>query len=132
MKFFLKTQKSKDVVELKLSSEESGKLYWENENEFRFKGEMYDVVEMKPQGNQVIIRCIPDKKETALLNEYQKNSKHNSSNSIIAQLITAQYVIPVGHSLKKPEKIIKKHFINLSFSLQNIISTVLLPPPDVC
>ena len=133
MRTFLKTQKNnKDVVQMKLSSEKSRQLYWENENEFRLKDEMYDVVEKKSQGNQVIIRCIPDNKETALLNEYQKNNKRNSSNSIIVQLITAQYVLPVDHSLIQPEKIIKKHFPNLSSSLQNTASTVLLPPPDVC
>jgi hypothetical protein len=132
MKEFLKTQRNnKDVVQIILS-EENKQVYWEEENEFRFKGEMYDVVEKKQQGNQVIIRCIPDKKETALLNEYQKNNKRNSSNSTIFQLITAQFVLPVDHSLEKPEKIMKRDFIDHSSSLLNNASTVFAPPPDVC
>jgi hypothetical protein len=133
MKAFLKSQKDyKDVVQLSLNEKESKQVYWENENEFRYNGEMYDVIEKKIKGNQIVIRCIPDKKETALLNEYQKNNKSNSSNLTLLQLITAPYVLPVDHSMKQPEKIIKKRFINLSSSLQNTASAVLLPPPDVC
>jgi hypothetical protein len=133
MKAFLKSQKDyKDVVQLSLNEKESKQVYWENENEFRYNGEMYDVIEKKIKGNQIVIRCIPDKKETALLNEYQKNNKSNSSNLTLLQLITAPYVLPVDHSMKQPEKIIKKRFINLSYSLQNTASAVLLPPPDVC
>jgi hypothetical protein len=133
MKAFLKSQKDyKDVVQLSLNEKESKQVYWENENEFRYNGEMYDVIEKKIKGSQIVIRCIPDKKETALLNEYQKNNKSNSSNLTLLQLITAPYVLPVDHSMKQPEKIIKKRFINLSSSLQNTASAVLLPPPDVC
>jgi hypothetical protein len=133
MKAFLKSQKDyKDVVQLSLNEKESKQVYWENENEFRYNGEMYDVIEKKIKGNQIVIRCIPDKKETALLNEYQKNNKSKSSNLTLLQLITAPYVLPVDHSMKQPEKIIKKRFINLSSSLQNTASAVLLPPPDVC
>lgn len=133
MKAFLQSRKDhKDVVQLSLSSEEFKQLYRENENEFRFKGEMYDVIETKTKGDQIIIRCIPDKKETVLLNEYQKNNNRNSSNSTIIQLITAQFVLPADHSLKPPEKIIKKNFTDHSSSLQNIASTILAPPPDVC
>jgi hypothetical protein len=133
MKAFLRCQKdSKDVVQMSMGNEEAKQLYWENENEFRYDGKMYDVIEKKIKGNQIVIRCIPDQKETIVLNEYQKNNNRNSSNTTIVQLITAQFVLPVYLSLKQPEKIIKKDFIDHSSSLQNVASTVLLPPPDVC
>jgi hypothetical protein len=133
IKELLKTQKdNNNVVQITLSDHENKQVYWENENEFRYNNEMYDVIEKKVKGNDIIIRCIPDKKETALLNEYQKNNKHNSSNSTVIQLITAQFVLPADDSLRQPEKIVKRNFIDPSSSLQNIASTVPLPPPDVC
>lgn len=133
MKKFLQNRKDhKDVVQLSFSSEQAKQLYWEEENEFRYNGQMYDVIEKKTQENQIIIRCIPDKKETALLNEYQKNNNRNSANSTIVQLITAQFILPADHSLQQPEKILKKNFTDFSSSLQNLASTILPPPPDVC
>jgi hypothetical protein len=133
MKVFLQKQKNhKDVVEISLSDEQSKQLYWEDKDEFSYKGEMYDVIEKKTVKNQLVIRCIDDKKETSLLNEYQKNNKKNSSNSTTIQLITTQFVLPDSYSLKQPEKIIKKIFSDHSPSLTNLISAVLPQPPDVC
>lgn len=133
MKSFLKNQENhKDVVQLTLCVEESKHLYWENENEFRYKGEMYDVIEKKAGNSTVIIRCISDKKETRLLNDYQKHNKQHSHNSAVVQLITAQFVLPGDHSLKPPETLIKKRFKDYTSYVENIASSVLLPPPDVC
>lgn len=133
MKAFLKNAgQHKDVVQLLLNESELKQLYWENENEFRYNGEMYDVVEKKISGKEVIIRCISDKKETGLLNQYQRNNKHSSSNSSIVQLITAQFLLPVDDLFDQPQKIIEKKFADHSSFLQSIISSVLLPPPDVC
>jgi hypothetical protein len=133
MKDFLQKQEQhKDIVLLSLSKEESKQLSWENENEFRYKGEMFDVIKKKANGNLVLIRCIPDKKETYLLNEYQKNNRRNTSNSTIVQLITAQFILPADHSLKPAEKLITNYFKDYCSRLQSLASTVLLPPPDVC
>jgi hypothetical protein len=133
MKAFLQKQKDlKDVIQLSLTNEESEQLHWEDENEFRYQGEMYDVIEKKAFKDQLLIRCIPDKKETSLLNEYQRNSKPDTSHSVIVQLITAPFVLPAAHTLEPPEKIIEKNFTDFSSSLQNLASAVFLPPPDVC
>lgn len=133
MKAFLLSQKeNKDIVELSLNTEESKELFWENEHEFRYKQEMYDVIEKKVDGEMVVIRCISDKKETHILNEYQKNNRKNPSNSKVVQLITAHFVIPADHSLKLPERVVNNYFKDYSSRLQNIAPTVILPPPDVC
>lgn len=133
MKAFLRSQKEhKDIVLISLNNNESKRLSWENENEFRYKGEMYDVIEKKTDGNKVQIRCVSDKKETALLIEYQKNNKRNAANSTIVQLINAQFVLPADHSLKPVVRLINNYFKDHSFHLQKIASPVLLPPPDVC
>lgn len=133
MKAFLRSQENhKDVIELSFTHEESKKLEWEDEAEFSYKGEMYDVIEKQTKGNRILLRCIADTKETALLQEYQKNNNRNSSNTFIAQLITAQFILPANDSIKKPERIIKRYFSECTYSLLTTDSIVLSPPPDVC
>ena len=131
MKAFLKDQKThKDVVQINFTNEELNQLEWEGDDEFCFQGEMYDVIQKKSDGNKTIILCIPDKKETALLNEYQKTHKQNTSHSATVQLFSVQFVLPNGHSLEQPQKNIEKYLAHYFFSLQNITSTVIPPPPD--
>jgi len=133
MKAFLRNQKDhKELTQLILSKTESHHLHWEDENEFRYRGEMYDVIEMKSTGDTVIFHCIADEKETTLFNQYQKNNKRNGSSSFIFQLITASYILPTNHLLQQPEKAIQSHFRDQSPSLKNPPSTVPQPPPNVC
>jgi hypothetical protein len=131
MKAFLRNQQhNKNIVQIRLSTEELKHLHWEDEHEFRYQGKMYDVIEMKSGHGIVLIRCIADEKETALLNEYQKNKKENPSNSLIFQLITAAYILPAHFLVQQPEKIIKLNFRDHSPSLQDPVSVVTQPPPN--
>jgi hypothetical protein len=130
--FLLIKENHKDVFQIILSTKETSQLHWEDENEFRYQGKMYDVLEKKCKGNQILFRCIADEKETALLHEYQKNNKQSSSNSIVLQLITAQFVLPSDNSLKRPERIFRRNFIHYSSSLYNLASPLFLQPPDAC
>ena len=134
MKAYLKSQQHhKDVVQLSLTKVESNQLYWEDEDEFEYKGEMYDVIDRKLTEGVWHIRCVADTKETDLLNEYQKNNKHSSSGeSTIVQLITMQFDLPTNTFLKQPQDIVRKYFTDYSSSLTDVASEVLLPPPDVC
>ena len=132
MKASLKNQKEhKDVLQIFLSEDEAMQVCWEEENEFRYNEEMYDVIEKKLQGKGMLIRCIQDEKETELLNEYQKNRTHNPENSIV-QLIVAQFDLPHGTFLQPPEGKSIKAFADPSFYIPRIVLTVYGPPPDVC
>ncbi len=44
---------------------------WIGEYEFTFRGEMYDVLDKKIEGGQMIIRCLNDKKEKNLIDYYK-------------------------------------------------------------
>jgi hypothetical protein len=92
---------------------------------------MYDVIQKERNGNKTIILCIPDKKETALLKEYQKTHKRNTTQSATVQLFSMQFVLPDDCSLQQPQKTIKKYPVHHSFSIQNLASTIIQPPPDV-
>lgn len=133
MKAFLRNQENhKDVIELSFSGKESEQLEWEEEMEFNYKGEMYDVVDKQVEGNRVTVRCIPDAKEDSLLLDYQKNTGRNSSNSFIGQLITASFILPPGNLLIPPACVKNDAFPEVSVHLPTTISTVPSPPPDVC
>jgi hypothetical protein len=133
MKAFLKNEKNPaGLAELRFTSDQLIKLEWEDDEEFLFDGKMYDVVSKKKEGNEIIILCFPDEKETNLLNEYQKTHDRNTSHTAIVQLITSQFVLPGNYCLPQPEKIIKKNFAHYSFFLNNPASAIIPHPPDAC
>lgn len=44
---------------------------WLEDNEFRYQGQLYDVVSKKMENGRLIVRCISDKKETELIAHYK-------------------------------------------------------------
>lgn len=128
---FLKNFKQhKDVMELSFSNKDDLQLNWENDHEFNFNGEMYDVIDKKITGNRSIIRCISDDKETKLVKEYQKTNHNHSSENII-QLIAAPFLLPPPFSIKKPERNAGSPSFYLAQPLPQTSSPVLIPPPEI-
>jgi len=131
MKAFLKTTAHKDVETIVLSSTTA--VEWENESEFRYNNEMYDVIDKKTEGHQQIIRCISDKKETALFKTFQKTTKQNSKQkaNLLSKFISIQFV---------PNKEIQTTITFLSTLIAYSHSSLLLseqsrdilkPPPQI-
>lgn len=52
---------------------------WIHSREFKYNGEMYDVVKKEEDDKQVILYCINDKKEKNLEEEFEKVVNKNSS-----------------------------------------------------
>lgn len=133
MMTFLKDQKQhKDIITFSFNKNEYGEISWENEREFEYKNEMYDVIDKKKEDDRMVIRCISDEKETALLNDYQKTNRQNHSNQYVLQLLTAAFILPENDLIKPSQKFVKKVFENYAPSLPSLAFSVLLPPPDVC
>jgi hypothetical protein len=124
-------QNHRDIITFHFNQRLALETEWENEHEFRYNGEMYDVVEKKQKGDQLVIRCIPDKKETTLIKEYQKNNKRNHSNSFV-QLVITQFILPSEYSVKLPQRSIAKSYFNHSYTLLSRPSSIFIPPPEVC
>lgn len=80
MKQYLLHAPSKEVVELTVAVNDSP-LQWEEENEFSLNSTMYDVLDEKQVGDSMVIRCVPDEKETELVSEYQKINQQNNPSS---------------------------------------------------
>lgn len=131
MMSFLKKQKNtKDVITFSFDKNELQKTDWENDKEFEYKNEMYDVIEKTNVDGRLVIRCVSDENETALLNEYQKTNKQNHSESIL-QLLTASFLLPNNYFTLQPLTKTERLYANQSFPLQSLASSVALPPPDV-
>jgi len=132
MMAFLKNQEGhKDVVQFCFDNSEAKQLVWEEEHEFRFNGEMYDVVEKEQKDGRLIIRCIADTKETTLIKDYLRNNRRRNSTAFI-QLITIPFVLSFEHAINPPQKIISKNFFEPSYLLTDRSPLILVPPPDVC
>ncbi|MGZ3888047.1 MAG: hypothetical protein ACXVBR_07450 [Flavisolibacter sp.] len=65
---------------LTFTSEQAALLEWENEKEFQYHEQMYDVQEKHWEGKQLVVRCLEDQKERTLREAYQKiNRQHPDS-----------------------------------------------------
>ena len=68
-----------NLLSFTFTNTELNSLEWEEESEFRYKGEMFDVVRMTARDGQTQILCIPDFKEEKLLSAYHHSQKNSSS-----------------------------------------------------
>jgi len=88
MKRQVKLQLSKSETEnfiFALDNQEPfGNLNWDGDLEFNFNGEMYDVISKRIEGNKLIVQCINDKKETALVNKLCDSWKENDRSNKMA------------------------------------------------
>ena len=80
MKQYLLHTPSKEVVQLTVAANDP-QLQWEEGSEFSLNDTMYDVLDKKAMGDSIVIRCVADEKETALVNEYQKINQRNNPSS---------------------------------------------------
>ncbi|HEV8508719.1 MAG TPA: hypothetical protein VGQ53_25165 [Chitinophagaceae bacterium] len=107
-------------------------LDWEGDKEFRFNGEMYDVVEKKIEDGELIIRSIADKRETALLNKLKDHwDRNEKSNKVADELF--QILQSLFHPSKAEELVLIKPTLDtISFMSPPLPSQVIktpTPPP---
>lgn len=59
--------------------EEKNDFIWIHSREFKYKGDMYDIVKKDENEKQLIVYCINDTKEKKLEEEFEKRVHKNSS-----------------------------------------------------
>jgi hypothetical protein len=74
----------KELVELLIFNKEDiekGKIdfRWIHSREFKYNGDMYDIVEKKETDDKLIVYCINDTKEKKLEEEFEKRVHKNST-----------------------------------------------------
>jgi len=120
--------------ELQIVPANSKDIYWEEEEkEFVLFGEMYDVVRSKTVNDVVLLYCINDKNEKALVDSYNTVTKHNSStdkkgkntidNSISLYMTENESLIHTSFSLTQ------NIFISFDSRLAENVTGNISPPP---
>ncbi|HEU4902335.1 MAG TPA: hypothetical protein VFT06_06060 [Flavisolibacter sp.] len=131
MKKTLLIAEKEDLVHFSFSPEELAELNWENNHEFFYRGEMFDVLEQKERSGRVIISCISDQKEKALVDAYLQTGKSSSQQSTaILKLLTADYLPAILPAMKKPvqQLTITRPFYRVFF--RSWEKPTLTPPPQ--
>ncbi len=111
-------------------------LEWENNHEFWYKNDMYDLVDKKTENDQLIIRCISDKSESNLVKLQEKISKENqgdasskSRSALLLRLIQSAFIavdVPTIHDFSSTPHFFL-HKDSYTFSADQ---DVLTPPPQ--
>jgi hypothetical protein len=110
------------------------KINWKGENEFEFKGKMYDIVKTERSDNEVIVYCVWDEREDELISNFEKHCQSNSLRDKIHfshySLITTN-LLAVKNDLLKPERINSRNFLpeNYFNYYHSISKQILTPPP---
>ena len=83
MKYWITNSTSENnLTEFVFDKKDFYSLQWTEEDEFRYNGNMYDVVKTRVNQNGTItIVCISDKKEKELFTQLEEQTKQNSENS---------------------------------------------------
>jgi hypothetical protein len=111
-------------------------LQWEGDDEFRFQGEMYDLIDQKVENGKVYIRCISDKKETSLVKNYRKMSSDDFGGSskkrasLLLKLIATFYTPAVNPCMETRSLPGKISWAAYQSSLASNIPEILTPPPQ--
>jgi hypothetical protein len=77
----LKQLKNEDLTIISLT-DNINKIYWEDdddEKEFSFNGQMYDLVRTDTLNGRILLYCFNDKKEQQLIDLYNAVTKNNSA-----------------------------------------------------
>jgi hypothetical protein len=111
-------------------------LQWEGDKEFRYKGEMYDLVDQKAENGKIHIRCISDRKETSLVKNYRKmaNDDFGGSSkkraSLLLKLIATFYTAAVNPAMEYRPFPGKISWVAYQSRLSSAIPEILTPPPQ--
>ena len=132
MKEILQKKKWEGLVSV-ISFSSAEEINWEGENEFEDDGQMYDVIEKVESGGKIIIRCISDEKETALVKKLAGTIGHDSQSGkitgnlfhLLQNLFFSSFQNTIAFFPAGLDKSVSP-FQKLPFQLREIIT----PPPQ--
>lgn len=136
MKHYIEVlKKQKVLTTIHVNSKDQNQIGWENESEFIYKGNLYDLIDKKQTQEGIILTCLADKNEESLVRSFndfndQSNPSHTSSASLF-KLINQSFLTSENILFKRIENtkavLITKHTIHLPSRLR----FVLIPPPKM-
>ncbi len=121
--------KDEELTLIELSNENKDNIRWiEFQKEFKYKGEMYDVVKMVQNGNSTYLYCFNDKKEEAFVSSFYRNLKIRLQK--ITNVYQVIFIVPVN-TVTITFTSFENKFFYKDLNLQPISATVLAPPPEI-
>ncbi len=130
MKEFVLSKIDKKNLTVISYSDNIDEIKWENNREFSFKNEMYDVIKRDTINKKIFLYCIDDKKETSLIAKYNEATKHQNSgkknkgveksNTIFCEVFKAFTYPQVNVAVTK---------MLYASTLQNTYVNITTPPP---
>ncbi|WP_116693103.1 hypothetical protein [Marixanthomonas spongiae] len=126
-----------DLTQIRITPENEDQLIWEDGEEFRYKGIMYDVVHTeKVDHKTTVYHCLTDTQETNLLAELQdlikknKKTKNNRKNPVKTFFKVLNKIPPQfqkqGIAIFEPTPEVNFHYVNYYNPPKLDISS---PPP---
>ena len=141
---WLKRTKPSELRQIILTAANIGAFQFEQADEFRFEGLMYDVVKVETKGADTIIyTCYPDRKETQLIAQYQEKiaqklatfkahtrhtPEHWHSTKLIKSYLATTLTLQWGYRHKRS---LVKHLRGDCASYCSPLLSVNTPPPQV-
>ncbi len=111
---------------------EKNEVVWHEKDEFSIDGKMFDVVEKIPSGDQLIVRCISDTNESALVAAFKKLHKSTSdasSSHTLLKLLSVVYYQSAAAPSNFPQQKLREFCSGLQRSYCSVCRAISTPPP---
>jgi Rps23 Pro-64 3,4-dihydroxylase Tpa1-like proline 4-hydroxylase len=118
----------KDIQEGKID------FRWIHSREFKYNGDMYDIVKKEETDKQLIVHCINDTKEKKLEEEFEKRVHKNSSEDkrlpVKINIINSLFSEPIQSEQIKNDLVYEQSFNNWRTDFyQSLFLDIPSPPP---
>jgi hypothetical protein len=107
---------------------------WIESREFKYNGDLYDIVKKEENENQIILYCISDKKETKLEKDFEReidnsttNKKLNSGDKNIFNFFNYEVISEIDPNLSELKKL--SYGCNYIKNYMPIFTEIPSPPP---
>jgi hypothetical protein len=106
------------------------------ENEFEFRGKMYDIVKIEKNDSTVLICCIWDRKEDELIADFEKYCEQKSSRDKFRashSFSKTFNLIAIQNKIVSPYKLVRKMFLSTDYFInyRSVFKKILTPPPKL-
>jgi hypothetical protein len=127
-------KKQQVLTTLYLNFNDQDQILWENESEFIYKDNLYDLIEKKHFKEGIIITCLADKNEESLIKSFnnfndQSDPSHTCSISLF-KLINQTFLSTENIKLNKIENSKALLTSHHRTDLLSQIRLILTPPPE--
>ncbi len=124
----------KELTLVKISSIENKKITWmEDGKEFRYKGNMFDVVRIKTGADTIYYYCFDDENESKLFVNLDKLVKEQTDNSQSRTNQKKQEITYFFHQILFTQSLIGTPilYFDYLYTYKSIDTDVLSPPPRI-